>query len=190
MKQEYKICFILDITAMDMEAPPSPIGREPLIQGNSREDLFQGIIQFASADMPSTPSLTPSFSITPSPMDTSEGPNGEDGRSGQSVSPFCFVEAIRQTRPISAIEAVRKELGSRPGAEGAYTLADALKYAVLYGHVEYSSWLLTKHAAAALDAPVCCPLLLTAVRLDRADMVEQLCRLSRQVKTLVPYIDR
>ena len=158
----------------------TPSGSAPL-ENNFLQELEETI------DLPADTAVTPVKSPLPPREDTTD----DDADSPESrISPFCFVESIRQLQPIPAIELVRKRLGSRPGAEGAYTRADALKYAVLYGHSKYSAWLLREHAPEALAAPVCCPLLLTAVRLDRADVVEQLCRLSRQVKRAVPYVDR
>ena len=147
---------------------------------NELQQLVELPVDVTNAVPPATP---------PSQIFSLDDTDADDS-TDRPLSPFCFVESIRQLRPVKIIETVRQKLGSRSGVEGAYSMADALKYAVLYGHTGYSAWLLREHAGEALAAPVCCPLLLTAVRLDRADVVEQLCRLSRQVISTRPYVDR
>ena len=60
----------------------------------------------------------------------------------------------------------------------------------MYGHIKYSEYLLINHLEESLSQSICCPLILLAVRLDRPEVVEQLCKYSRHKKEHLFYIDR
>ena len=110
-----------------------------------------------------------------------------DGSQRSAISVFSFLDAVRTHEDIEEVERCRK--GST-GTMDCYSYADALKYAIMYGHSKYSEYLLERHVDEALRPAICCPLLMLAVRLDRPQLVEQLCRYSRAKAEPDLYIDK
>ncbi len=139
-------------------------------------------------------------------------------RPARYMSVFHFLDAVRGHQSVEEIERKRKgerdatdtaetEVGSddviRPPVNVAgrgggptlaysytYSLADALRYAIMYGHVIYVRFLLQRHLEESLRDTVCCPLLLLAVRLGHQDIVEALCFHCRRKKHPGSYVDK
>ena len=106
-----------------------------------------------------------------------------------AVSVFSFLNAVRTHRPVCDIEECRRSLQAEDGGN-TYSHSDALKYAIMYGHAEYSDYLLSTFLDDSLSQSVCCPLLLLAVRLDMPLIVEQLCKYSLQKAEHRNYINK
>lgn len=111
-----------------------------------------------------------------------------DAKDRSPISVFSFLDAVRSHDNIDEVERCRK--GPEKEKGDSYNYADALKYAIMYGHITYSKHLLQNHLEESLSQSICCPLILLAVRLDRPELVEQLCSYSRHKKESNFYIDK
>ncbi|ESO97483.1 hypothetical protein LOTGIDRAFT_231635 [Lottia gigantea] len=72
-----------------------------------------------------------------------------------------------------------------------YPPLEALRFAIMYSHLEYARFLLQSYGGAVLQKNLCCPLLLLAVRLNDEPMVILICQYSAKVseKTGINYLN-
>ena len=96
------------------------------------------------------------------------------------VSVFDVINAVQQKHSVDDIENVRLQSQKNGLNSSKFSHSDALRLAVMYGHYAYGDFLLKHHLVESLSPNVCCPLLITAVRLDRPQITELLCRYSRK----------
>ena len=158
--------------------PPTGASSNPSGDASPPSATLEETLQTALLESSSS---TPSFTL-------SIPPAGESPPSSRShLTVFTFHAAIREHRSVDHIENIRHRLTASPDIQ--YTMNDALKFAIMYGHSAYSKYLLSHHLEAALLPAVCCPLLLLSVRLDRPVITEQLCYYSRQSKHCKNYIN-
>ena len=104
---------------------------------------------------------------------------GETNTTKPDTSVFAFINAVQQKHSVEETERARL-LSPKNGMSSKFSHSDALRLAVMYGHYAYGDFLLKHHLVESLSPTVCCPLLITAVRLDRPQITELLCRYSRR----------
>ena len=103
------------------------------------------------------------------------------------ISAFSFLDAVREHRPVAEVEHHRKGPKS---SSCSFSYSDALKYSVMYSHMDYCQYLLERHLEQSLTQSVCCPLLLLAVRLDQPQTVRLLCEYSGRKQQHRLYINK
>ncbi|KAK6191665.1 hypothetical protein SNE40_003293 [Patella caerulea] len=112
---------------------------------------------------------------------------------------FKFLSAVRSHLPVEEIELFRigavscdeEYMDITEAEDTLYPPLEALRFAIMYSHLEYARFLLQNYGAAVLQKNLCCPLLLLAVRLNDEPMVILICQYSASIteKTRINYLD-
>lgn len=118
----------------------------------------------------------------------------EDDSDLEDITAFSFTNAIQTHKPVQVIEEIRSTLIRNCISDGAaitnLSRSDALKHAILNQYTEYAKWLLKNYTQESL-VPTCCPLLLSAVSHKQRQVVDAICKYSREIRfeNGRPYLD-
>ena len=89
---------------------------------------------------------------------------------------FDFLTAVRECKPVEDLERLRTTIGYEwENDSDMHSLLEAMRYALLYEHSAYVTYIMDNYADKLIHADICCPFLLLAVRLNRQEIVEMIC---------------
>ncbi|XP_067655512.1 ankyrin repeat domain-containing protein 9-like [Haliotis asinina] len=105
-----------------------------------------------------------------------------------------YISAIRNGSSVEEIE--RYRLRSDPvttdrGGDILYPPLEALRFAVMYSHLDYARYIMRTFGEEVMRVSLCCPLLLLTVRLNDEAMLKLLCEESRLIgaKANINYVN-
>ncbi|XP_071105004.1 ankyrin repeat domain-containing protein 9-like [Haliotis cracherodii] len=107
---------------------------------------------------------------------------------------FRFISAIRNGSAVEEIERWRVKSDTDMldgGGDILYPPLEALRFAVMYSHLDYARHILRTFGEEVLRVSLCCPLLLLSVRLNDEAMLKLLCEESRLIggKVNINYVN-